>query len=82
MRDWPAPSTIPQRRSLQSGGTWRRTWSVLVDVVRGSFCGVPWSEVGAVTGEDVDPLAAGGVDGLGDEVGGVAVAAPGHGDVR
>ena len=32
--------------------------------------------------EDVDPLAAGVVEVLGDEVGGVGVAAAGHGDVR
>ena len=40
------------------------------------------SEVGAVAAEDVDPLGACVVDGLGDEVGGVVVAAAGHADVR
>ena len=39
------------------------------------------SEVGAVAGEGVDPLGAGVVEGVGDEVGGVVVAAAGHGDV-
>jgi hypothetical protein len=43
---------------------------------------VPGAEVGAVAVEDVDPLATGVVDGLGDEVGDVAVAATGHADVR
>ena len=40
------------------------------------------TEVGAVAAEDVDPLAAGVVGGLGDQVGDVAFAAAGHPDVR
>ena len=40
------------------------------------------AEVGAVAAEDVDPLAAGVLDGLGDQVGDVALAAAGHPDVR
>jgi hypothetical protein len=39
-------------------------------------------EVGAVSAEGVDPLLPRFVDGLGDEVGGVAPAATRHGDVR
>ena len=44
--------------------------------------GVAGAEVGAVAAEDLDPLGAGLLDGLGDEVGGVVVAAAGHADVR
>lgn len=40
------------------------------------------SEVGPVAAEDVDPLAVGVVEVLGDEVGGVVLAAAGHRDVR
>ena len=41
-----------------------------------------WSEVGTVPAEHLDPLPAGVVEGLRDEVGGVAVTPSGHGDVR
>ena len=78
-----ATRTVAQDRGLQShGGGWLRVRSVPVDVVRGPLCGVAGPEVGAVAVEDVDPLAAGVVDGLGDEVDDVAVAAAGHADVR
>ena len=40
------------------------------------------AEVGAVAAEDLDPLLACVVDGVGDQVGDVAVAAAGHADVR
>ena len=43
---------------------------------------VRWPEVGAVATERADPLLPSVVDGLGDEVGGVAFAATRHGDVR
>ena len=69
----------PRPAGRSAGGGALR--SVPVDVVRGSLGGVPGAEVGAVAVEDVDPLAAGVVDGLGDEVGDVAVAAAGHADV-
>jgi hypothetical protein len=40
------------------------------------------AEIGAVTGEDLDPLRAGFVDGLGHQVRGVAVPPSGHCHVR
>ncbi len=51
-----------------------------------SFCGgevggVGWAEVGSVAAEDGDPLLAGVLEGLGDQVGDVVVPAPGHADV-
>ena len=69
-------------RRLERRGPAGRLWSVAVDVVRGQVGGVAGAEVGTVTAEDVDPLAARVVDGVGDEVGGVVVAAAGHADVR
>ena len=39
------------------------------------------AEVGAVSGEDLDPLVAGRLRCVGDEVGGVVVPAPGHRDI-
>ena len=44
--------------------------------------GVGGSEVGAVPVEGLDPLGAGVLEGVGDEVGGVGVPAAGHADVR
>ena len=41
-----------------------------------------WAEVGAVAAEDGDPLLAGVLDRLGDQVRGIGVAAAGHRDVR
>src|SRR5450759_720229 len=43
--------------------------------------GVGRAEVGAVSGEDLDPLVAGRLRCVGDEVGGVVVPAPGHRDI-
>ena len=77
-----AACAVAQHCGLQSSAGFRRTGSVPVDVVCGSLGGAAGAEVGAVAGEDVDPLAASIVDGLGDEVSGVAVSATGHGDVR
>lgn len=56
--------------------------AVAVDVLVDSGRGVAGSEVGAVAAEDLDPLLARFVDGVGDEVSDVAVAAAGHRDVR
>src|SRR4051794_28447165 len=56
--------------------------AVPVDRVDGEPSGVGGAQVRAVAAEDIDPLPAGVLEGLGDEVGGVALAAAGHGDVR
>ena len=47
----------------------------------GQLGGVGRAEVGTVAGEDRDPLLPRVVDGVGDQVGGVGVAAAGHADV-
>ena len=56
--------------------------AVAVDVLKGALSRVGRSKVRAVAAEHCDPLGARLVDGVGDEVGGVVVAAPGHTDVR
>ena len=61
------------------------TWGVrpvAVEVFGGAAGGVGGAEVGAVAAEYLDPLTPGVLDGLGDEVGDVALAAAGHADVR
>jgi hypothetical protein len=67
---------------VELGDLGRGLGSVSVDVLGRGLGGVAGSEVGAVATEDVDPLGACLVDGVGDEVGGVVVAAAGHADVR
>ena len=67
---------------VELGGSARGLRSVAVDVLGRGLGGVAGPEVGAVTAEHVDPLGACFFEGLGDEVGGVAVAAAGHADVR
>jgi hypothetical protein len=57
-------------------------WAVAFDGVDGPASRVCWSEVGAITAEYIDPLPAGLVGVLGDDVRDVGGAAAGHGDVR
>src|SRR4051794_5836173 len=71
-------------RGLRGNGATAATdnGSVAVDGVDRLPSRVCGAEIGAVAGEDVDPLAAGVDEVLGDEVGGVVAAAAGHRDVR
>src|SRR4029079_5969990 len=71
-------------RFLDPGSWWPATLlrAVSLDRLEGLPLGVGWAEVGAVAGEDLDPLSAGILDGLGDEVCGVVVPPSRHRDVR
>ena len=64
-----------------TGAEWC-SWSVALDVVGGAGGGVGRAEVGAVAAEDLDPLRRASSMVVGDEMGGVAVPAAGHADVR
>ena len=67
---------------VSAGSGRRRLWAVGVDRLERAYGGVRWAEVGAVAAEHLDPLRARLVEVVGDEVGGVAVPAAGHADVR
>ncbi len=63
---------LAQRGCLECGRVARGLGSVAVDVLGRCLGGMRGAEVGAVAAEDLDPLRSGVLDGLGDEVGGVA----------
>jgi len=84
---WTTRPRFIERQGVQADLTTRQRrasclWSVAVDVIGSDSGGVGGSEVGAVAGENLDPLLPRVVDRLCDEVGGVGLAASGHADVR
>ena len=68
----PGSTQVPRR------GLERTAWGVPLEVLGCALGRVGGAEVGAVAAEHLDPLLAGVVEVVGDEVGGVVLAAAGH----
>lgn len=71
-----------EHRRLETRSPAQLPRAVPLDVLSGRLGGVGRSEVSAVPAKDVDPLLSGIVEGAGNDVGDVVMAAPRHADVR